>query len=1224
MSYPILYSETETEYRTQGLGVLSDAITCKATEERNASYDLEMMYPVTGIHYDKIQLSCQILATPAYSETPQPFRIRKISKPIGGKVTVYADHDSYRLSYIPVMPFKASSCAEALQGLVDHAAEDCPYMVYTDKSVTAEYNQTEPASFRSRLAGTSGSILDLYGPGDFKFDRHKISFLAHRGEDRGVVIEYGKNLIDLKQEESIENTVTGIVPFWKSSDKNATVVTLPEKVVESSNVDKFPFKRTIVHDFSSDFQDQPTVDQLREKAESYVKSSLAGVPSVDLNVSFVNLADTEEYKDLASERISLCDTVTVRFAKLGVDTKARVVKTEWNVLADRYESISLSSSGSTREDLSKTINDIAKAADEKPSVSYLDAAIKYASDLINGGLGGHVVINYVNGYPSEVCVMDTDSISTAKNVIRINQNGIGFSNNGYNGPFNTAWTIDGKFNADFITSGIINANLIKAGVIQDTKSSNWWNLESGEVNISAVDSLGKSLSDAKSEWQQTANGISQTVSSNYDRTVIGQHEEFAQGDSDTTAPTTGWSTTQPERVNGKYIWRRLVTSLGDGTTSTSPGVCITGAKGDKGDTGSQGPAGAKGADGKDGHTPVVAATKSGDTTTITVDGKAQATIKDGAKGDKGDTGPQGLQGLQGPKGDQGIQGPQGKTGATGAAGASAYTHIAYATSADGSTGFSVSDSAGKTYIGMYVDHTSADSTSPSSYKWTLIKGEKGDTGAKGATGPQGPQGLKGDQGIPGKAGADGKTPYLHMAYANSADGKMNFDVNYFSGALYVGTYTDYTQADSTNYSAYTWARLKGDTGATGAKGDKGDTGATGSSLVTLITNYSYRQSLIDSFSTDGYSGTWVVDSSAGAKIGDTVLLRVTNVSKGGYSFIIAKITAIPSSTAVTCVSNGLIDKGDTGLKGADGKGIKSTAIDYQASSSQTTVPSGTWANSVPSLSAGSPYLWTRIVITYTDNTTSTSYSVSSAITDARINSTIIKHEQEYYLSTSDTSLAGGSWSTTFPSRKDGTVYWVRYKDTHANGAVTYDPSANGKLLTEVNEVWNTVVSNKTAINSSNAQINLVATSVNSVKNDLNKKANSDDVKSSMDGLSSTIADINKQVAELKVKANSIEASVTDVNNLAQTTKKATAALTTDGLSVDTGQTTKSVVDGTGLTITSKADNSVVAKFTTGESEIQNLKIDGYMKLGAHTIQKMQDTEWDGTTVNGTGWMWNGG
>lgn len=747
--------------------------------------------------------------------------------------------------------------------------------------------------------------------------------------------------------------------------------------------------------------------------------------------------------------------------------------------------------------------------------------------------------------------------------------------------------------------------------------------------------LGKSLSAAKSEWQQTANGISQTVSSNYERTVIGQHEEFAQGDSDTTAPTTGWSTTQPERVNGKYIWRRMVTSFGDGTTSTSPGVCITGAKGDKGDTGSQGPAGAKGADGKDGHTPVVAATKSGDTTTITIDGQAQATIKDGAKGDKGDTGPQGLQGLQGPKGDQGIQGPQGKTGATGAAGASAYTHIAYATSADGSTGFSVSDSAGKTYIGMYVDHTSTDSTSPSSYKWTLIKGEKGDTGAKGATGPQGPQGLKGDQGIPGKAGADGKTPYLHMAYANSADGKTNFNVNYFSGALYVGTYTDYTQADSTNYSAYVWARLKGETGATGPKGATGPQGPQG----------------IQGPKGDSYwlSGAWI-DVSSSTYDQDTYYPVVgTSIPTNGAHRIKVSVQ----------LNSGTKPKWSTHRAGFSvDLDIQTQASGWGTTNSVTyiilndfcwTNASESPASYIQKNNTSTPVLYLRGGGKYFVSTTyACTWSVKTAkyytygdaseahnqyveptktrpdLKGITVDSAIVKHEQEYYQSTSDTALSGGSWSTTFPARKDGTFYWVRYKDTHANNSVTYDPSANGKLLTEVNEVWNTVVSNKTAINSSNAQINMIATSVTSVETDLGKKANSDDVKSSMDGISSTIADINKQVAELKVKASSIEASVTDVNNLAQTTQKATASLTTSGLSVDTNQTTKSVVDGTGLTITSKADNSVVAKFTTGESEIQNLKIDGHMKLGAHTIQKMQDTEWDGTTVNGTGWMWNGG
>ena len=242
-------------------------------------------------------------------------------------------------------------------------------------------------------------------------------------------------------------------------------------------------------------------------------------------------------------------------------------------------------------------------------------------------------------------------------------------------------------------------------------------------------------------------------------------------------------------------------------------------KGDDGDQGSPGP---KGADGQTTYVHFAYANSSDGTANFNVnyfDGAlyigtytdyTQADSTDhtkytwsrlkgetGQTGPTGPQGPQGLQGLQGPKGDQGVQGPQGLP---------SYTHIAYATSADGRDGFDISNSIGKTYIGIYCDSNSNDSTDPSRYNWSLIKGEQG------------------DQGIPGPKGADGRTPYFHVAYANSSDGSVDFDVNDSFGKLYIGQYTDYTQEDSKNPSSYKWTRVKGEKGDTGAQGPQGSDG----------------------------------------------------------------------------------------------------------------------------------------------------------------------------------------------------------------------------------------------------------------------------------------------------------------------------------------------------------------------------------------------------------------
>lgn len=208
--------------------------------------------------------------------------------------------------------------------------------------------------------------------------------------------------------------------------------------------------------------------------------------------------------------------------------------------------------------------------------------------------------------------------------------------------------------------------------------------------------------------------------------------------SGTIVPTGTWSSQVPNVPNGQFLWTRTVWNYTDSTSETGYSVAKMG------ETGPQGP-----------------------------------------KGDTGPQGPIGATGLQGPKGDQGIQGP------VGADGKSSYTHIAYATNSTGTSGFSVSDNIGKTYIGMYVDNVATDSTDPTKYKWNLIKGSDG------------------AQGIQGPAGADGKTPYWHTAYANSADGKTDFSLTDSTNKRYIGQYTDYTQADSTDPTKYKWVNMVG-------------------------------------------------------------------------------------------------------------------------------------------------------------------------------------------------------------------------------------------------------------------------------------------------------------------------------------------------------------------------------------------------------------------------------
>ena len=352
---PILFDKTETEFNNNGIGRLSDVLACQVTEKRNGEYELVMDYPIDGLHAKQIMTDRIIGAVPAQGKELQPFRIYMIHEDIKGTLTVSAEHISYQLSFIPVQPFTAANCAAALAGLKTNASEDCPFTFWTDKTTVGSFSVSIPSSIRSLLGGTTGSILDIFGTGEYEFDKWTVKLHLHRGEDNGVSFRYGKNIIDIDQEESIASTFTGVFPYWTglNDSQEDIILTLPEKVLHADTAPEYQFNRTLPLDLSGSFESQPTETQLRNAALRYMESNEIGIPRVSITLNVAALWQTEEYKDIAClEQVNLCDTVNVIFPKLGISTKAKVTGLVWNVLLERYAEITI---GSERTDLAGTI-----------------------------------------------------------------------------------------------------------------------------------------------------------------------------------------------------------------------------------------------------------------------------------------------------------------------------------------------------------------------------------------------------------------------------------------------------------------------------------------------------------------------------------------------------------------------------------------------------------------------------------------------------------------------------------------------------------------------------------------------------------------------------------------------------------------------------------------------------------------------------------------------------
>lgn len=575
---PILYKPTEKNFTTNGLGRLIDCVSCTVTEERNGIFECEFVYPITGDLYDQITEGCIVYTTHDNTKEPQPFDIYKRSAPIDGLVTFYASHISYRLNSILLKPFSAVSCAQALSFFATQTVNECPFTFWTDKDVSGPFVVDVPSNVREKLSGEQGSILDVYGTGEYKFDKWDVKLYLNRGSDTDVSIRYGKNLVDITNEIDASGLHNAVAPFWK--DESGNIVMLPEYYICDSNAPvifdvwenevlediseengtdidfgvAIPKIETL--DLSDEFEEQPTVEQLREKAMARLAASNSWVPKQNIEIDFVQLWNTQEYGNLANlERLNLCDTALVVYDALGVNVRQKVIKTVYNSLLDVYDSMEL---GSARQTFTEAIEDMLTGymSEGYAKKSAVTSAVERATDIITGGAGGNVVIGMDDGVPGEILIMDTDSIETAVNVLRINKNGIGFSHNGYNGPFDTAWTLDGHFVADYITSGTLDATLLKAGTITDDKGYNYWDLETGEFRLSANTTIGSGSS------AQTIGSVSTTASNAASAAAAAQQTADGAATAASNAQTTADGavtaiTTLDNSLNQQGVFNRL-------------------------------------------------------------------------------------------------------------------------------------------------------------------------------------------------------------------------------------------------------------------------------------------------------------------------------------------------------------------------------------------------------------------------------------------------------------------------------------------------------------------------------------------------------------------------------------------------------------------------------------------------------------------------------------------
>ena len=342
---PTLFQRSVLSFDSNGSGRFVDAISCSVYEKLNGDFYLEMVYPVTGELYSLIELGSIIYGTASKLSGKQAFVVYRITRPLNGQVTIYANHISYRLSYIPVKPFNATGIANIMAGLKSNALETCPFNFSTDLTdSTTSYYVNYPTSIRKQLGTDDGMILNTFG-GEYEWDNLNVRLLSARGSDNNVYLRYGKNITKFEHDLDSTNTITGALGYWVSSDSDDVIYGTIQ--YNNSYQGAFPWNHTVTIDCSSEFTSKPTTTELNNYAANYISNY--GKDETSITMSVVDLEAVNEGID---ETYNLGDTVHVIFTKYGLSYSSEITETTWDVLNDKFTEIVV---GEPKDSLDDTV-----------------------------------------------------------------------------------------------------------------------------------------------------------------------------------------------------------------------------------------------------------------------------------------------------------------------------------------------------------------------------------------------------------------------------------------------------------------------------------------------------------------------------------------------------------------------------------------------------------------------------------------------------------------------------------------------------------------------------------------------------------------------------------------------------------------------------------------------------------------------------------------------------